>query len=379
MNRSEFLSYFAWRSQEDLSYAPPEPGAVERILATAIDRIDVESYRPQFDAFYALIVAEASKGRWGGDLKKNELITGLANLPPEERAKHIVVAAQVLSWLDDLDDVVQPRRPRCAIARSAAGWTIALVGKFKGYPPEQLANLIRASSGCTIMDASIIVVRGKLLQIIASCAKEISRDPKTQAALAKFLTNVKAYTLPSQADLKAIAKLEPIAAGEEPEPKTAVKKKSSPKPPKTKAIRESNLFWELPAESELRGATIPDPPQPKKQTTIRLTHANPYGPFDGAKFFVRIGDPENPTDESDGDSVIDWTACTRVEELVFIGGQYLPRAQAKEPFTDEVPWEGTYEAKLKLPVEAYTIEIKAISERPEIRYSIVLSDWEIEA
>src|SRR6478752_9110286 len=143
MNRSEFLSYFAWRSQEDLSYAPPEPGAVENVLATAVDRIDVESYQPQLGALYALMVDDASKGLWGGELKKNGLITGLANLPPEERAKHIVIAAQMLSWLDDLEKVVQSRRPRCAIARSAAGWTIGLVGKFKGYPPEQLANLIR--------------------------------------------------------------------------------------------------------------------------------------------------------------------------------------------------------------------------------------------
>ncbi len=180
MNRTEFLSYFAWRSQEDLSYAPPEPGAVENVLAAAVDRIDVESYQPQLDAFYALMVDEASKGLWGGELKKNELITGLANLPPEERAKHIVVAAQMLSWLDDLEKVVQGRRPRCAIARSAAGWTIGLVGKFKGYPPEQLANLIRASAGCTTMDASIIVIRGKLLQIMASYAKEIPRDAETR-------------------------------------------------------------------------------------------------------------------------------------------------------------------------------------------------------
>ena len=379
MNRTEFLSYFAWRSQEDLSYAPPEPEAVEKVLAAAVDRIDVESYQPQLDAFYALMVDEASKGLWGGELKKNELITGLANLPPEERAKHIVVAAQMLSWLDDLENVVQARRPRCAIARSAAGWTIGLVGKFKGYPPEQLANLIRASAGCTTMDASIIVIRGKLLQIMASYAKEMPRDTETRTALAQFLTNVKEYKLPTQADLKAIAKLGPIASDEEPEPKTAaVKKKSPPKPEKTKAIRESEVFWELPAESELRAATIPDPPQPKKQAIVRLTHANSYGPFDDAKFFVRIGDLENPTDQADGNSVTDWTACTLVEELVYIDGQYLPRSAAKEPFTDEVPWEGTYETKLKLPADPCTIEIRVVSEHPDVPYEVVLSDWEIE-
>jgi hypothetical protein len=301
MHRTEFLSYFAWRGQEDLSYAPPEPGAVEKVLAAAIDRIDVESYQPQFGAFHALMLDEASKGLWGGNLKKNELITRLADLPPEERAKHIVVAAQVLSWLDDVEQLVQSRRPHCAIARSAAGWTIGLVGKFKGYPPEQLTNLIRASAGCTTMDASIIVVRGKLLQIFASYAKEIPRDSQMRAALAQFLANVKEYELPTQADLKAIAKLEPIASGEESEFKAAAAKKiTSPKPTKTKAIRESDLFWELPAESELRAAIIPDPPQPKKRATVRLTHMNPYGPFDAAELFVRIGDVENPTDQCDG-------------------------------------------------------------------------------
>jgi hypothetical protein len=377
MNRTEFLSYFAWRSQEDLSYAPPEPGAVEQVLATAVDRIDVDSYVPQLDAFYALMVGETSKGRWGGDLKKNELITGLANLPAEERAKHIVVAAQVLSWLDDLEKVVQSRRPRCAIAQSAAGWTIGLVGKFKGYPPEQLADLIRASAGCTTMDASIIAVRGKLLQILASYAKEIPRDPKTRAALAKFLMNVKEYKLPNRADLQAIAKLEPIASGDEAEPKAAVKKKSSPKAAKTKAIRESDLFWELPAESELRAAIIPDPPQPKKQAIVRLTHTNPYGPFGPAQLFVRIGDLENPTDESDGDSITDWVSCQLVEELLYIDGQDIPRSSAKEPLGDETPWTATYEAKLKLPADECSIEIRVVSEHPEVQYSAVLSDWSL--
>lgn len=378
MNRSEFLSYFAWRAQDDLSYAPPEPGAIEKVLATAIDRIDVELYEPQIDSFYALMLDDASKGLWGGQVKKNELLTGLANLPPEERAKHIVVAAQVLSWLDDLENVVQSRLPRCAIARSAAGWTIGLVGKFKGYPPEQLANLIRASAGCTTMDASIIVIRGKLLQIMASYAKEIPRDLETRAALAQFLENVKEYKLPTQADLKAMAKLEPIASDDESESKAAVaEKKSSQKA--AKAIRESDLFWELPAESELRAAILPDPPQAKKQATVRLTHMNPYGPFNEATLFVRIGDIENPTDESDGDLLTDWVPCQLVEELVYVDGEEIPRSSAKEPFADETPWTGTYEAKLKIPPAECSIEIKAVSEHAEVPYSIVLSDWNLSA
>jgi hypothetical protein len=153
----------------------------------------------------------------------------------------------------------------------------------------------------------------------------------------------------------------------------------TPNPAKHKAIRESDLFWELPGESELRAATIPDPPQPKNQATVRLTHANSYGPFDDAKFFVRIGNPENPTDEADGISATDWIACQLVEELVYIDGQYLPRSQAKEPFTDEVPWEGTYETQLMLPAEPCTIEIRVLSEHPDVPYEVVLSDWNVAA
>ncbi len=88
--------------------------------------------------------------------------------------------------------------------------------------------------------------------------------------------------------------------------------------------------------------------------------------------------PKIQPTQADGNSVTDWTACTLVEELVYIDGQYLPRSQAKEPFTDEVPWEGTYEAKLKLPAEPCTIEIKVVSEHPDVPYEVVLSDWEIE-
>ena len=203
--------------------------------------------------------------------------------------------------------------------------------------------------------------------------------PTLAQALRQFLENVLQDKSLGQADQKALERLKGIASGEEPEPKKGpTKQKSIAKPVEAKAIRESEVFWELPAESELRAATIPDPPQPKKQATVRLTHANSYGPFDDAKFFVRIGDPENPTDQADGNSVTDWTACTLVEELVYIDGQYLPRSAAKEPFTDEVPWEGTYEAKLKLPGDPCTIEIRVVSEHPDVPYEVVLSGWEIE-
>jgi hypothetical protein len=378
MNRTEFLSHFAWRCQDDVSYLPPAEGAVEKVLAAAIDRIDFETYQPEFDAFVELMVNARSKALWGGDWKKNELILGLPNLPPEERAKHIVVAMQVLSWLYEIRAWTNDNMPRCGLARCAAVWTVNLVGKFKGYPPQQLSALARASAGCANMDASEMAIRSKVLAVLASHAKEIPRDTETRAALGQFLENVLQEKALSQTDQKAVDKLKPIASGDEPEPKPgAAKQKSTPKPAKQKAIRESDLFWELPGESELRVATIPDPPQPKKHATVRLTHANSYGPFDDAKFFVRIGEPENPTDEAAGNSATDWIECKCIEELVYVDGQYLSRSQAKVPFTDEVPWEGTYEAKLKVPADACTIEIKVVSEHPDVPYEVVLSDWDI--
>ncbi|HEX4415326.1 MAG TPA: hypothetical protein VH107_16960 [Lacipirellulaceae bacterium] len=378
MNRSDFLAHFVWRCQNDFSYLPPAEGAVEQVLAAAIDGVDFDTYRSQFEAFFALITKAATEGLWGGELKKNPLLTGLANLPSEERAKHVVVAVQVLSWLHEIQAWSQDRLPRCQIARIAACWTIHLIGKFKGYPPEQLTALVRASAGFASMDASEMSARSKVLRILASHAKELPRDADTRAALDKFLENVQQDKALSQADQKAVEKLSVIVSGEESAPKkTAANEKSKPKPAQKKAIRESDLFWELPAESELRAAITPDPPQPKKHATVRLTHANPYGPFDGARLFVRIGDLENPTDQSDENSVTDWIACALVEELVHVDGREIPRAEAKATFTDEVPWTGTYEAQLKVPTDACSIEIKVISEHPEVPYFIVLSDWSL--
>jgi hypothetical protein len=227
--------------------------------------------------------------------------------------------------------------------------------------------------------------RSNPLQIMASQAGEIPRDAETRAALAQLLANVARQPVETlrAADLKAIEKLKPIASGEEPaveastkKPKSAAKT-SQPKTSQPKAVRDSEAFWELPGESELRAATTPDSRPANKQATVRLTHANPYGPFDDAKFFVRIGDPEKPTDQDDPDAATDWVPCKLVEELVHVDGQEMPRAKAKEPFEDETLWEGTYEAKLKMPAERCSIEIKVVSHHSELTYVVVLSDWQI--
>ncbi len=389
MDRSEFLSYFLCRYQDPLaegensSYLPPAEGALEKALAVATDRIGVEAYQPQFEAIVEITKSDEAQGKWGGDLKKNPGITRLATLPPEERAKYIVVAAQFLSWFEQCRGLIEARRPRCAIGQHVACAIINLAGKFKGYPKEQLAALARASTGSVDMATTVIVARSKLLQLFASHAREMPRDPETRAALARFIANVAQFEMPSAADLKAIDKLKPIASGEEATVEASAKKpKSAAKPAqsktsKPKAVRDSEAFWELPGESELRAATTPDPPQANKQTIVRLTHANPYGPFDDAKFFVRIGDPESPTDQANPDAATDWVQCKLVEEIVHVDGKEMPRAKAKEPFEDETLWEGTYEAKLKMPAASCLIEIKVVSHHSELPYVVVISDWEI--
>ncbi len=385
MDRAEFLSYFLWRHQDDDSYLPPAEGALEQALAVATDRIGVEAYRPQFEAVVEIVKSDEAQGRWGSrNLKQNPGITRLETLSPDERAKYIVAAMQILSWFDQCAGLIQARRPRCAIGQGVASTIINVAGKFKGYPPELLGALVRASASWTSIDLIVIMARTNPLQIMASQASQIPRDPETRAALAQFLANVAGQPVETlrAADLKAIDKLKPIASGEEPPVKAPAKKprsaaKTSAKTSKPKAVRDSEAFWELPGESELHAGTTPDPPQANKQATVRLTHANPYGPFDEAKFFVRIGDPERPTDQDNPDVITDWVQCKLVEELVHVDGQEMPRAKAKEPFEDETLWEGTYEAKLKMPAESCSIEIKIVSHHPELPYVVVLSDWQI--
>jgi hypothetical protein len=213
---------------------------------------------------------------------------------------------------------------------------------------------------------------------MASHAREMPRDPETRSGLAQFLANVAQFKIPSPADLKAIGKLQPVASGEEPTVEASAKKpEPAAKTPRPKAVRDSGAFWELPGESELRAATTPDPPQARKQATVRLTHANPYGPFDDAKFFVRIGDPDEPTDQGNPDAATDWVPCKLVEDLVHVHGHAMPRARAKESLEDETLWEGTYEAKLKIPAEGCSIQIKVVSHHSELPYVVVLSDWQV--
>src|SRR5258707_582263 len=146
---------------------------------------------------------------------------------------------------------------------------------------------------------------------------------------------------------------------------------------KRKAVRDSDVFWQLDGESELAVETDPHPPNAKTPTVLRLTHSNSYGPFDEAEFFFRLGDLHQATKPDDLDSARDWVKAELVEELVFVDDEEVLRSEAEEPFEDETPWEGTYEARLQLPTGRQRHEIKIVSSHPELLRSTVLADWEV--
>ena len=146
-----------------------------------------------------------------------------------------------------------------------------------------------------------------------------------------------------------------------------------------KVVRDSDVFWQLEGDSDLYAMTIPDPPKAGKATTVRLTHSNSSGPVDEVEIFVRLGDPENPTEPDDLDSASDWVKAELVEELVYVGGEETLRSEAEEPFEEETPWDGTYEAQLVIPAGEHTIEVKVMSKFAEVMTPVVLNDWEIEA
>jgi hypothetical protein len=154
-------------------------------------------------------------------------------------------------------------------------------------------------------------------------------------------------------------------------------KTMSHNPQNRKAVRDSEDFWQLDGESELTVETDPHPPQATTPTVIRLTHSNTYGPFDAAEFFVRRGELHQATKPDDLDSARDWVKAELVEELVFVDDEEILRSEAEEPFEEETPWEGTYEASLQLPAGRQRLEIKIVSGEPELLRSIVLADWEV--
>jgi hypothetical protein len=145
-----------------------------------------------------------------------------------------------------------------------------------------------------------------------------------------------------------------------------------------KVIRESDIIWQLDGESDLSAIILPDPPKSGIATTVRLTHSNSYGPFDDAEFYVRVGNPDKPTDQGDLDSASDWVKAHLVEELVTVDDEEMLRSEA-EPLSseDEIPWEGTYDAQLVISAGRHSIEIKVVSQRTDLLRSLVLTGWEV--
>ena len=144
-----------------------------------------------------------------------------------------------------------------------------------------------------------------------------------------------------------------------------------------KAVKKGDADWQLDGESMLRSELEPARPKASQKVIVRLTHSNVYGPLTEADFYVRIGDPDAPTDQEDLNSARDWVKTSLVEELVWVDDDYMLRSSAKEPFDGETPWEGTYEATLSFPSGRHSIEIKIVSRVPDLLRSLVLSGWEI--
>src|SRR3954465_14531332 len=101
-----------------------------------------------------------------------------------------------------------------------------------------------------------------------------------------------------------------------------------------KAVRDSEDWWQLEGESDLYALLIPNPPAPGSTATVRLTHSNSCGPFDGVAFFVRLGNPDEPTEQDDLESRKDWIRADLVEELVWVDEKEVLRSEAEE-FEDE--------------------------------------------
>lgn len=138
---------------------------------------------------------------------------------------------------------------------------------------------------------------------------------------------------------------------------------------------DTELNWELGGESVIFCEIIPNPPQSGEETLVKITHANVYGPIDDVEFSLRVGNPDNPTGFDDLDSAADWVKTELVEEIVMVDDVEMHRSKANEPIgqEEEVPWDGTFEARLEFPSGKNSIEIKVFSNG--IVQSGVISDW----
>ncbi|HPF58407.1 MAG TPA: hypothetical protein PK820_06385 [Candidatus Competibacteraceae bacterium] len=143
-------------------------------------------------------------------------------------------------------------------------------------------------------------------------------------------------------------------------------------------VTDSENYWELSGESVLNAAIIPEKPKSNEATLIRLTHSNSYCPIDGVNFYIRIGDPSNPTQFNDLDSHNDWSELKLIEELVLINEEEVLRSEMKAPLAmdEEMPWDATFETKMNIPEGDHLIEIKVVCPSGFMP-SGVISDWRV--
>ena len=154
-----------------------------------------------------------------------------------------------------------------------------------------------------------------------------------------------------------------------------------------KAVKKGDADWQLNGESVLRAELHPKRPKANEKTVVRLTHSNSLGRFADADYYVRIGDPLKPTDESDLDSATDWVRASLVEDLIWIDdvfegsrripGYYMLHSDKTKPLEESSAWSGTYECVLSFPRGKHSVEIKILSGLPDIQRSMVFTGWDI--
>jgi hypothetical protein len=80
---------------------------------------------------------------------------------------------------------------------------------------------------------------------------------------------------------------------------------------KWKRVEESKIYYQLTGESVVQAVSIPEPPNSKTSTVIRVTHQNSIGRVD-SDVFVRLGNPKAPLKWNAFDTVSDWQQASLV-------------------------------------------------------------------
>ncbi len=214
MNQAEFVSRFLHQVHDDWTYSPPTAEALQDALSACKDELGFADYEAQFLELGEIMDAQAAIGLWGGDPRKDARVLAIADREPARRAAMVAAAAQTLAWLDQCQNRVRNNTPRNQIGMKVATSVLLVAGKAKGgFTPAQLAALVRIGASSQDMDGMIIMGRGMIAVILAGHSEEIPADPATRRALKEFLDFINAYPAKTQKEIKAIAKLLPIAAG----------------------------------------------------------------------------------------------------------------------------------------------------------------------